>query len=640
MKAGFGTGAGPAPAQPGNAPAFVPPPVAELAKLFPQLEILELLGQGGMGAVYKARQPSLDRLVALKILPPQAGGDSGFADRFTREARALAKLSHPNIVAVHEFGQAGGLHYFVMEYVEGLNLRQLEQAGKLSPREALQIIPQICDALQFAHDEGIVHRDIKPENVMLDKKGRVKVADFGLARILGREPEGLRLTGAQDVMGTPHYMAPEQLEHPQEVDHRADIYSLGVVFYEMLTGELPLGKFQPPSQKVQVDVRLDEVVLRALEKEPARRYQQASDVKTRVETIAATAAPPGAALSPDAAASDKIILPAFLLAFFFGVFGVHRLYVGRIRSGLVQLGALVSWIPLIVAIVLMGVNEFPPAGIVFVSLSLGFVVIGCGIWATVDWILLLCKAFTDGQGRRITNWVHPGRREEMVPRAPEPAPERCSPQASQVKTGVETFAVTPSGVPPAPALRPASDPAGKARNVIKVLAVLSMVVGALTLVCCCPLNVFAAMPHNLKVYADQPAMVAWLYLTAILSLPIGFASLVGGIGLWKFKSWGRKVVVYKAVFYWLLQVIGIPIVTRAILGNAVLDGTQRVVALAAYCFIVLLLLIYETVLLVLLTRKSVKQALGEISPDVHEALPPPPPQLPCSGASRKPRAPA
>ncbi len=223
MKAGFGTGVAPEPGQPSRAPAFVPPGVPEVAKLFPQFEIIELVGQGGMGAVYKARQPALDRLVALKILPPQTSADAGFADRFTREARALAKLSHPNIVAVHEFGQADGLHYFVMEYVEGLNLRQLEQAGRLSPREALKIIPQICDALQFAHDEGIVHRDIKPENVMLDKKGRVKITDFGLAKILGRESEALRLTGAKDVMGTPHYMAPEQIEHPQEVDHRADI---------------------------------------------------------------------------------------------------------------------------------------------------------------------------------------------------------------------------------------------------------------------------------------------------------------------------------------------------------------------------------------------------------------------------------
>ena len=264
---------------------FQPPSVEEVAKLFPQLEILAFIGKGGMGAVYKARQPVLDRFVALKILPPQVASGPGFAERFNREARALARLSHPNIVAVHEFGQVNGLPFFLMEFVDGPNLRQLEQAGKLSPREALQIVPQICEALQFAHDEGVVHRDIKPENILLDKKGRVKIADFGIAKIMGREEEA-DLTETKGAIGTPHYMAPEQVEKPQEVDHRADIFALGVVFYEMLTGELPLGKFAPPSRKVHVDVRLDDVVLRALEKEPERRYQQASQVKTAVETIA------------------------------------------------------------------------------------------------------------------------------------------------------------------------------------------------------------------------------------------------------------------------------------------------------------------------------------------------------------------
>src|SRR6185369_15809844 len=138
------------------------------------------------------------------------------------------------------------------------------------------------------HERGIVHRDIKPENILLDKQGRVKIADFGIAKILGAQAAGAALTGVKDVIGTPHYMAPEQVEKPATVDHRADIYSLGVVFYEMLTGELPLGNFQRPSRKVQVDVRLDEVVLHALEKEPERRYQHAWDVKTDVEKIAAT----------------------------------------------------------------------------------------------------------------------------------------------------------------------------------------------------------------------------------------------------------------------------------------------------------------------------------------------------------------
>jgi serine/threonine protein kinase/capsular polysaccharide biosynthesis protein len=290
MKAGLNTGTEPGMANPLSS-GFAPPPVAEIAKLFPQLEVLEFIGKGGMGAVYKARQPSLDRLVALKILPPAAAGDPGFAERFNREARALARLNHPNIVAVHDFGKAGTLHYLVMEYVDGGNLRQIEHAGRLTPDQALAIVPQICEALQFAHNEGIVHRDIKPENILMDKKGRVKITDFGIAKMLGMTEGQAPLTGVRDVVGTPHYMAPEQIEKPQSVDHRADIYSLGVVFYEMLTGELPLGKFVAPSRKVLVDVRLDEVVLQALEKEPGMRYQQASQVKTAVETIVKSEGP-------------------------------------------------------------------------------------------------------------------------------------------------------------------------------------------------------------------------------------------------------------------------------------------------------------------------------------------------------------
>lgn len=269
---------------------FVPPTPEELSEKFPQLEILGFVGKGGMGAVYKARQPNLDRVVALKILPPEVARDPAFAERFLREARALARLSHPNVVAVYDFGEADGLYYFMMEYVDGANLRQTIRVGKLSPNEALAIVPQICEALQFAHDAGVVHRDIKPENILIDQKGRVKIADFGLAKIISGEdatsPERpFTLTGTHQVMGTIHYMAPEQVEGTHAVDHRADIYSLGVVFYEMLTGELPIGRFAAPSEKVQMDVRLDEVVLRSLEKEPEKRYQRAGDVKTEVESI-------------------------------------------------------------------------------------------------------------------------------------------------------------------------------------------------------------------------------------------------------------------------------------------------------------------------------------------------------------------
>lgn len=242
-----------------------------------------------MGAVYLARQKSLDRTVALKILPPELGLDLAFADRFTREAQAMARLSHPYIVTIHEFGRRGPFYFFVMEYVDGLSLRALLDSGHMSPREALAIVPQICEALQYAHDQGIVHRDIKPENLLLTKAGQIKIADFGLAKLIGAAATQI----TESVVGTPQYMAPEQKDRPAEVDHRADIYALGVVFYQMLTGELPRHQLTPPSQRVQIDVRLDQVVLRALEQQPARRYQQASEIKTDVENITTSPSPNG-----------------------------------------------------------------------------------------------------------------------------------------------------------------------------------------------------------------------------------------------------------------------------------------------------------------------------------------------------------
>jgi serine/threonine protein kinase len=278
----------------GANPAEPPPTIEELAPRFPQLEIGELIGRGGMGAVYKAVQKGLGRTVALKVLPKSAGADPTFAERFAREARALARLSHAGIVGIHDSGVEDGLFYFVMEYIDGANLRQVIRAKTTTPREALSIVAQVCDALQYAHEEGIVHRDIKPENILIDKRGRVKIADFGLAKLLGGERGGYTLTQTHQTMGTPHYMAPEQWEKPQQVDHRADIYSLGVVFYELLTGELPLGHFVPPSHKIQVDLKIDEVVLKTLAKEPERRYQHASEVKTEVQTVAARPDPASA----------------------------------------------------------------------------------------------------------------------------------------------------------------------------------------------------------------------------------------------------------------------------------------------------------------------------------------------------------
>jgi serine/threonine protein kinase len=283
----------PEPRTQGRAPA---PSLAELQPLFPEYTLQALLGRGGMGAVYRAWHGKLERLVAIKVLLPDLVADPAFAERFQREAKALARLDHRGIVGIHDFGRAGAFFYLVMELIDGASLRELLAQGKLTARDVLAFVPQLCDALQYAHDHRVVHRDIKPENILIDRAGRVKILDFGLSKVMGNGPEAPHLTRTHQVMGTPHYMAPEQWEKPLAVDHRADIYALGVVFYELLTGELPLGRFAPPSRKVEIDVRLDEVVLRTLEKEPERRYQQASAVKTDVEAIgrgAGAAAKPG-----------------------------------------------------------------------------------------------------------------------------------------------------------------------------------------------------------------------------------------------------------------------------------------------------------------------------------------------------------
>ena len=273
------------------------PSLAEVSAAFPQLEVLALIGQGGMGFVYKVRQPSLDRTVALKILSPELGRDPAFAERFDREARVLGKLNHPNIVTVFESGvvaatpssqteqnAAPGIHYYylIMEFVDGVNLRQAMRAGRFTPQQALAVVPGICDALQAAHAQGVWHRDIKPENILLDAQGGVKIVDFGIARLVGDPRRDFTLTVTGAALGSAAYMAPEQHEKPHDVDHRADIYSLGVVIYEMLTGELPLGRFKAPSTKAAVDARIDEIVFRTLEKERELRQQSADEVKTDV----------------------------------------------------------------------------------------------------------------------------------------------------------------------------------------------------------------------------------------------------------------------------------------------------------------------------------------------------------------------
>ena len=263
-------------------PIMAAPSLKEISTAFPKLKITKLIGQGGMGYVYHARQNELSREVALKILSPELGKDPAFTERFAREARVLGQLSHPHIVTIYEHGESEGYYYLLMEFVDGVNLRQAMSAGRFTPEQALAIVPTICDALQAAHSQGIWHRDIKPENILLTQAGEVKIADFGIARLIGDTTQNFTLTNTGNALGSAAYMSPEQHENPHEVDHRADIYSLGVVIYEMLTGELPLGRFPAPSEKSAVSSRIDEIVFQTLEKDRELRQQTAAEVKTDV----------------------------------------------------------------------------------------------------------------------------------------------------------------------------------------------------------------------------------------------------------------------------------------------------------------------------------------------------------------------
>ncbi len=269
--------------------AWSPPSIEELAPFFPAYTIEKQLGRGGMGAVYKAVQLNLERPVAIKILPSEFAADATFADRFRHEAKAMAQLDHPNIVHIYDFGEPDneeeGYYYFVMEFVDGMDFHDLIHTGQLDPQGALNAVSQICDALNYAHEKGFVHRDIKPANIFINQAGLVKVGDFGLAKLVEEATDSnpsFTVTG--QAVGTPFYSAPEQLKGAK-VDQRADIYSLGVMFYEMLTGEIPRGGSAPPSKKVQIDVRIDEVVFRAMQSEPELRYQTAVEVRTDVDGI-------------------------------------------------------------------------------------------------------------------------------------------------------------------------------------------------------------------------------------------------------------------------------------------------------------------------------------------------------------------
>lgn len=266
----------------------------DIAKWFPQLEIFELLGVGGMGRVYRARQTHLERVVALKILSCPPESHEAFALRFEQEAKLLARLHHPNIVTLFDFGivQRGSdvppLYYFLMEYVEGASLLEYINQKEITPANAFHITALICEALQFAHEQGVLHRDIKPANLLMTSPETVKLADFGIAKIISANSEGqetgLTLTGTS--VGTPFYMAPEIWENPAGADHRADLYSLGAVLYHMLTGECPSGRFERPSVEKKLPRIVDAPVWKALAKNPDDRYGNAESFRmdaTRIE---------------------------------------------------------------------------------------------------------------------------------------------------------------------------------------------------------------------------------------------------------------------------------------------------------------------------------------------------------------------
>ncbi|MDB6006529.1 MAG: hypothetical protein JWR15_3516, partial [Prosthecobacter sp.] len=266
-----------------------PPTPEHLQTLLPAYEILSILGMGGMGAVYQGRQKSLDRIVAIKLLPPEAAdNDMQFAERFKNEARTMAKMNHPSIVHVYDFGETtDGQLYIVMEYINGTDVaKMLQSQGKLPPEHALAISAHVCDALQYAHTHGVVHRDIKPANILLNMEGQVKVADFGLAKTTDATQAGLTKTNM--AMGTPDFVAPEALTPGMTVDGRADLYAVGVMLYNMLTGQVPRGAFRMPSVTSATDMRYDKIIGKAMEMDRELRYQTAFDVRRDLDVILTT----------------------------------------------------------------------------------------------------------------------------------------------------------------------------------------------------------------------------------------------------------------------------------------------------------------------------------------------------------------
>lgn len=252
----------------------------ELASLFAGYDIQHLIATGGMGAVYCALQESLDRMVAIKILPTEFSRDPEFCAGFEAEAKAMAKLNHPNLIGVYDFGEVAGMLYIIMEYVKGETLFNLIQGGAIKTSEALRLMQGICAGVASAHEHGILHRDIKPANILLDAQLQPKIGDFGLAR-----PVESKIEEGDQIFGTPGYTAPEVIEPPHDFDQRADIFSLGVMLHELITGKLPGDDPRPASLQVRCHPRVDAVIRKATQPDPAMRFQSAAEMAAELAKV-------------------------------------------------------------------------------------------------------------------------------------------------------------------------------------------------------------------------------------------------------------------------------------------------------------------------------------------------------------------
>jgi predicted Ser/Thr protein kinase len=279
-----------------------------LGKTLGQYKIVEEIGRGGMAVVYRAHQASLNRYVAIKVLPPQLAFDQAFVQRFEREAASAAQLQHPNIVAIYDVGSQDAYHYIVMEFLPGVTLGRLLDDGPLPLQRVEHILRQLAAALDYAHAQNILHRDLKPSNIMVGPDDHVKLMDFGLARA----GDSSDLTRSGIVMGTPYYMSPEQAQG-HKIDRRSDLYALGVVLYEMITGRIPFERDTPQavllahvveappplhSLLATVPPAMEPVILRALAKNPARRYASAHELAEDFARAVAGAAPIAAEDAP------------------------------------------------------------------------------------------------------------------------------------------------------------------------------------------------------------------------------------------------------------------------------------------------------------------------------------------------------